>query len=316
MRTSFVHLLLGEIQHLQHHPVYMTSFHAWVAGGRRVKVATGSKSQTVNVYREGEKTGKYETRLRCTTPALFLEGSDELPFVDSIPELVDWLQREHLFSQEGENAEATPRAVHELGSSDAWMDDAKGAVQGAINRLVDRFVQHPYLHRVEHSLHCELYQLLTEAPLLREPITLGPLIARPVQKEWPESTPRSWKHGRRGNFDLVVLSPADATAGIDARAFLGGYLKPLIAIELGLDYGRKHLEEDDRKIRNSSIRSGYLVHFAREEKRLQSGVREAVEQIIAREATGGPKVAYAHLTSARVEVRRLGEPTIRELPRS
>jgi len=34
-------------------------------------------------------------------------------------------------------------------------------VEHAIDQLVLEFVALPYLHRVEHSLHCELYALLT-----------------------------------------------------------------------------------------------------------------------------------------------------------
>lgn len=113
-------------------------------------------------------------------------------------------------------------------------------VEQAIDQLVLEFVELPFLHRVEHSLHCELYALLTANRTLGRPYELAD--GTPVQlvhKEWPETKVRPGKSGR-GNFDMVVLDPA-AVAKSSIADFEDGRVEPAVVIEVGLNYGEVHL---------------------------------------------------------------------------
>jgi hypothetical protein len=76
-----------------------------------------------------------------------------------------------------------PSAVDEV-----WVPKILSHVKSAINELVELFLHNPYLHRVEHSLHCELYGLLVKSGELAQTQDYGNNIRpRRVQKEWPET---------------------------------------------------------------------------------------------------------------------------------
>jgi hypothetical protein len=143
-----------------------------------------------------------------------------------------------------------------------WLDRVTVLVEQAIDQLVLEFVELPFLHRVEHSLHCELYALLTANRTLGRPYPLAD--GTPVQlvhKEWPETKVRPGKAGR-GNFDIVVLDPT-AVASADVAGFELGLVKPAVVIEIGLNYGESHLIGDMEKLTNSAPPRAYLVHLAR-----------------------------------------------------
>ena len=40
---------------------------------------------------------------------------------------------------------------------DPWLPEARVLVEQAIDRLIQEFVETPYLHRVEHALHARLF---------------------------------------------------------------------------------------------------------------------------------------------------------------
>ena len=78
--------------------------------------------------------------------------------------------------------------------------------------LVTTFLERPFLHRVEHSLHAELWSLLKQEPELggEWPLKDGRTLTQLVHKEWPETCPRSLADGLerpRGLFDLAILCP-------------------------------------------------------------------------------------------------------------
>ncbi len=131
------------------------------------------------------------------------------------------------------------------------------AVENAINRLVDDFLANPWLHRVEHSLHCELYGLMRAAPDIPKTVVTAAFTTQPVHKEWPE--PQSHGHRkRRGNFDLAVLQPALGDYEIDD--FRYGRLPLLAAIEIGLNYSVDHLMSDWEKLRQASASNAPPSH--------------------------------------------------------
>ncbi len=83
-------------------------------------------------------------------------------------------------------------------------EGVKQILETSIDSLVDNFIKEPYIHRCEHSLHCELYTMLTSHRALQGlyPIGNSPYKASLVHKEWPEPSIRIDKN-RRGNVDLA-----------------------------------------------------------------------------------------------------------------
>lgn len=147
---------------------------------------------------------------------------------------------------------------------DSWLPQATALVEQSIDQLVREFLQFPYLHRVEHSIHAELFHIMMSHPELARRVPLGDDLAKTqlVHKEWPESVAR--QSNRRGNFDLAVLSPQLLKGCPSIRAFRGGHLHAPIVIEMGLDYDAEHLAGDAKKLINSRPKHGYLIHFVRE----------------------------------------------------
>lgn len=143
-----------------------------------------------------------------------------------------------------------------------WEEDAKIIVEKVIDKFILKFVEHPYLHRVEHSIHCELFKMLLEQKLLkgRYPIDNDNYETQLIHKEWPECIGRN--NHRRGNIDLCVLSP-ESLKCCSIEQYRIGNIKPVIAIEIGLDYTLAHLMKDSEKLKNSQIINGYLIHLVR-----------------------------------------------------
>jgi hypothetical protein len=178
--------------------------------------------------------------------------------------------------------------------TDAWLPQAKESAEGAINTLVQEFIEFPYLHRVEHSIHARLFALLASSPHLsgQHPIGHNFGITQLIHKEWPETIPREIKGNRRGNFDLVVLSPCLLASCVGIDLFLDGRLPAPIVIEMGLDYDGTHLANDAKKLINSKPKHGYLVHLLRD-----IPLDPSTEQIILGiEAKTGIRTAYANVT--------------------
>jgi hypothetical protein len=114
-------------------------------------------------------------------------------------------------------------------------------VEQAVDLLVDDFAEHPYRHRVEHSLHLQLYRALADHRQLDvlAPVGTSSLRAGLIHKEWPETRPGR-DADRRGLFDLAVLAPSQlAQASIDQ--FRQGRIHAPIVVEVGLDYGQSSI---------------------------------------------------------------------------
>jgi hypothetical protein len=75
---------------------------------------------------------------------------------------------------------------------DEWVAEAVKAVEASITKLIDEFRAQPFIHRVEHSLHARLMQLLSEWEHLRGwyPIADSGFKTQLIHKEWPETKPR------------------------------------------------------------------------------------------------------------------------------
>jgi len=111
-----------------------------------------------------------------------------------------------------------------------------------------------------------------------------------VHKEWPETHPdlSPGASGKRGAFDLAVLSP-QGLAAATLEQFRQGRVAAPIVIEVGLDYGQKHLTQDGKKMIDSGVTAPYVLHLSR--------VRDvnvpAIEAYVSA-PPGRLRVAYVH----------------------
>jgi hypothetical protein len=284
---------------------------------RKIKIVTGKKSQTINVYVNNDEEGVYNPKLRITNPRKFIT-EDLLKAQDfrSIDEMVSYLKDHHdaihedLSHVDPQKYRLLNREI--LSKDETWADTVVSKVDLAINSLVDDFLKHPYRHRVEHSLHCELYMKLAQFEEFNQLLDFGSFRTSTIHKEWPETIRRPSKGNRRGNFDLAILSPKTIDSDpIDIFHFRLGLIEPAVAIELGLDYGLAHLKGDVEKLENSKVKHGYLVHFARPEGEPQDEVEDCVLEIIEKEKAGGPKIAYVNINTNQKRFRKIGELEIK-----
>lgn len=235
-------------------------------GARLIKISRGTLSQTVNICTEANQVGTYEVTYRL--PRDVDITTTELASLADLQALTRWLVS-HGGQPEtpgvGPRSRLLPR-VPAPAADDDWVAAATAAADAAVTQVVDSFLAHPYLHRVEHSLHTLLHSLLKEQPNLAAMTALGQLgdQTQLVHKEWPETVPgvEGDDSGPRGLFDIAVLSPTQlAQASVDQ--FLDGRIDTALAIEVGLDYGLKHLSDDAAKLLHSKVPVPYLLHLTR-----------------------------------------------------
>jgi hypothetical protein len=273
--------------------------------GRRIKVASGAKTQTVNICTDANILGEYDYTLRLHESTTTEEELVEQRF-SSIVALIRYLQATHHAAIERTPAGTLVQqaAITPQGVMSAWEAEAVASVEEAIDQLVTDFCRTPYLHRVEHSIHCELFRLLKAYPLLADTYPLGSFTSQCVHKEWPETVVRPEKGNRRGNFDMAILAPKVlASATIDE--FDTGRLQPLIAIEIGLNYSLKHLQDDAAKLVNSRLAHSYLIHLVRGD---YTDNFNAVERFV---CESGIKTAYARAEFGRVAYKLVNDREIR-----
>jgi hypothetical protein len=199
-------------------------------------------------------------------------------------------------------------------SDDSWLQEAIQMTERSIDVLVREFVEAPYLHRVEHSLHMRLWDLLrSQSGHFAGTFHLGDHLAvtQLVHKEWPETFARPEKNNRRGNFDIVVLSPKLLAGCQTIEEFREGRLPAPIVVEIGLDYNVHHLAKDARKLINSRPFRGYLVHLTRGVSRDPD-----VEQIILNlEDRTGIRTAYASVEATASVYKLISADKIEETRR-
>lgn len=276
--------------------------------GRQVVVRTGTKQQSINVCTTEARAGRYQ--ISYYLPARSAVAKDELAFlgVEDLEELLAWLEDRSGTEGTTGGAPSTPVPLIELSDTSAvWLQEAVAATERAIERLLEEFVEKPYLHRVEHSLHTRLHALLLEEPDLRKEVSIGTSghLTQLVHKEWPETIPAPGQiHQHRGLFDLAVLAPEQLGAA-NLEQFRRGRIAAPIVVEVGLDYGYKHLSDDAEKLTNSKVRAPYLVHLSR------VGIVDAnaTEALLC--APPSPvRAAYAHLSGGKANVKHLHESVV------
>ena len=205
-----------------------------------------------------------------------------------------------------------PPLVPEPNEGDPWVADAVKAVEAAITKLVDEFRIHPFAHRVEHSLHVRLVQLLSEWEVLRgwHPLGEGGFKSQLIHKEWSETYGEELKDGtskRRGSFDIAIVTPDQLRQASIAQFRLGRIAAPIV-IELGLGYWDKHLCADHKKLKDSKILHGYLVHLSR----MPSARRMDTEKLISGIQDVGVVYVHHDIPNRRVSYNALGGEPITE----
>jgi hypothetical protein len=148
---------------------------------------------------------------------------------------------------------------------DLWVADAVKAVEASITKFADEFRVHPFAHRVEHSLHVRLVQLLSEWEEFRgwHPLKEGGFKSQLIHKEWPETYGEELESGtskRRGSFDIAIVTPDQLRQASIDQFRLGRIAAPIV-IELGLGYWDEHLRADHKKLVDSEVQHGYLVRW-------------------------------------------------------
>ncbi len=248
-------------------------------GNTSIKLQTGVKSQTVNICHPNSRSTDYEHKFRIVDPAEFLSVAD-LTTCDSVGNLIRDVTTRG-FREEPGGSHGTLMSV--LPPHESWGTPLVPLIDDAIAGLVESFLGHPYRHRVEHSLHCDLFARLTDAVQQGQSqslVELDEFAYGCVQKEWPETIARADKNGRRGNFDLSILTPPAPEQTITLDHFLGGCIRPFAAFELGLDYGEDHFSNDCDKLENSKISNAYVLHFARRDNAAQEQAIESAKERI------------------------------------
>jgi len=272
----------------------MLPFSSFEVAGRRVFVTTGPKTQTINVCYPANRRGEYEVRYRL--PAVARIAAEDLLELASLAALGDWLLSARSAQLlDGSSGVSVPLpSVPAEAVAEPWLTTMIPLVERAIDNLVDDFVAHPFRHRVEHSLHLQLFRALVAHAALDALVKSGTSSFRTglIHKEWPMPAVDS---DRRGLFDLVLLTPRQlAEASLDQ--FRQGRIVPPVAIELGLDYGRAHLAQDLVGLAESKVPYGYVVHFTR----LAATKEKAEVESLANATHPNVKIAYAHVQASGV----------------
>ncbi len=259
--------------------------------GRQVVLVRGTKTQTVNVCTPAARAGAYEHVYRLPI-AEDVEPKDLAELADAAA-LHDWVAS-HRGVEEQQRDGRRGRPVLPLVDVEAdpgWLAAATTAVETVLDDAVMEFLARPYQHRVEHSLHAELYLRMKDQAALRGefPLRTGEM-TQLVHKEWPETRPdlSPGASGRRGAFDLAVVSP-EGLAAASLERFRQGRIAAPIVIEVGLDYGQKHLEDDGKKMLKSGVRAAYLLHLSR----VRDVNATAIEAYVST-PPGHLRVAYVH----------------------
>ena len=189
---------------------------------------------------------------------------------------------------------------------DPWVANAVRAVEASITTFANEFRVHPFAHRVEHSFHVRVVQLLSEWAVLRgwHPLGEGGFKSQLIHKEWPETYGEELENGtskRRGSFDIAVVTPGQLRRASIDQFRLGRIAAPIV-IELGLGYWDKHLLADRKKLKDSKVQHGYLVHLSR----MPSARRMHTEKIISGIQDVGVVYVHHDIPNRRVSYKALG----------
>jgi len=288
---------------------------------RKVYIVNGAKTQTVNICSKQNKQGLYDYTVRIQKPNSYVSEYQlsGLKF-NSLNEFIVLLTGKYKGILEKKpidygNIKIDKTNLKEksfnkkIFNSDLWLAKAIPIVEFTINDFIKLFTENPFLHRCEHSIHCELYYMLLQNKLLNEYAVVDDFKIRLIHKEWPEYNIRSDKN-KRGETDIAILSPTNLKE-YSINDYKNGTIEAPIAIELGLDYKYNHFEKDISKLINSNIYMGYIIHLVRETEVTEDFI--FLENAILEAENNYPniKIAYARFgLDKRIYKKSIGDKTI------
>jgi len=168
----------------------------------------------------------------------------------------------------------------------SWETEVTPVIDQTINQIVLEFIDFPYLHRSADSIHCEFFRVLASHRALNHTYPIGKWSSQPLHGGWP-CNPADLT---AGNLDLCIFSPTLLRIS-SVEDFREGRIRPVLAIEIGLDDDLVHLKHRLEKLQHNG--QGYLIHLVREEV---SDDFEAVETFLRLVEESGVKTAYVRLT--------------------
>ncbi|MFC2145628.1 hypothetical protein ACFLQQ_04785, partial [Actinomycetota bacterium] len=193
-------------------------------------------------------------------------------------------------------------------NNDLWVKEAIKVTKIVLNNFLEKFIKQPYLHRVEHSIHCDLYNMLYIKEIFNKKVNIGNEAIQIIHKEWPEFIPRPEKGNRRGNFDMAILSPNNSS-GNSLNDFINGRIEAPIVIEMGLNYDIEHLIDDLKKLKNSEVYCGYLIHLVRKEQNYEyKNFEEILLEIEKKYPSIG--VGYVKHQPGRIRYKLIGDDNV------
>ena len=285
---------------------------ATMVGDRRVFLVKGKgRSNTVNICDANNRRGEYDWVIRFIEPTRFITEADTAKF-QTVPDFVNWLKEQGGRVEQVPPSESpdipAPIPDSALGydpASDCWLHEAKWHVEHALDQLAREFIEFPYLHRREQSLHARLFQMLSTQPHFSRlfPLKAKDTYTQTVHREWPEAKIRPSK-AKRGTFDLAIISPSQLHA-TTVIGFSEGRLQAPIAIEMGVDEDVTHLADDIDKLLNSEIPHAYIVHFLRESYQ----DRECESLVV--QPGGNVQITYVRLLKGEVFCKLIGDNEIK-----
>lgn len=275
----------------------------FVFNGRRVYVRNGTHKQSIKICSAENTFGNYDWEISCRPANRHSDQSLQAIGVTRIEDLVEHLRRQPGCDIDIEPRQQTPVPPPQLPVDvvSRWEKLAIDIVQRAIDQLVLDFVEFPYLHRVEHSIHCELFRILKSHTAFATTYPMGHLSTQVVHKEWPR---RGVSSG--GNIDLCIHSPDDLLQ-CTYSDFREGHLRPAIGIEIGLDYKFGHLRKDETKLIASECRKCFLVHLVREDI---TDNFSSVEEFLIHSSC---KTAYARIAGKGAFVKLVNDTEVRTI---
>lgn len=167
----------------------------------------------------------------------------------------------------------------------SWETEITPIIDQTINQIILEFIDFPYLHRSADSIHCEFFRILASHRALNHTYPLGKWSSQPLHKGWPYHP----TDATAGNLDLCIFSPTLLRIN-SIEDFREGRIRPVLAIEIGLDDDLLHLKHSAEKLQHNG--QGYLIHLVRE------GINddfEAVEAFLRLSQENGIKTAYVRM---------------------
>ena len=288
------------------------TFFSEMLEGRRIIIHT-QRTQTIKICTAANSPREYERYYRIPASSALDDErlKSEIKRLKTLAELYGFIEKSLNGRREPEREQsASSLRSNYMPERDSELETIKNAVEGAIDALILEFTRFPYLHRVEHSIHAQLFYIMMRNPCLSRHVFMGDDKTKTllVHKEWP--WPYMDSIEKRGNFDFAVLTPEYLRKDCpNIDLFRKSYFCPPIIIEIGLDYGYRHLHEDHKKLSRYLKQGsfGYLIHLERERTK-----NAQTEKLIETAGAGGIKTAYALIVDGKIRYKAVNDPGIRE----